>query len=89
MWGDIMATPKPDYEARIPIAPNRKEAIKNLRMIADDIERGYSGFDCFVDYDFVHITQDIEAGAQNRKAKNDGPMKMVMTSQMPCGTVGG
>lgn len=59
-------SPTPKHEIPCPPTPQRAKAIKNLRMIADDLERGYDGFDCFVDYDFAHITEDIEAGKNER-----------------------
>ena len=59
--------PEPAYHIPAPITPQRAEAIKNLRMIADDIERGYGGFNCFVGYDFMNITDDIMEGQRRRQ----------------------
>jgi len=35
-------------------------------MIADDIERGYGGFNYFVGYDFINITDDVLEGQRKR-----------------------
>jgi hypothetical protein len=51
-----------------PPTPERAEAIKNLRMIADDIEKGYGGFNFLVGYDFVNLPLDIISGESKRKA---------------------
>lgn len=61
--------PKPDHEIPCPPTPQRAEAIKNLRMIADDIEQGYGGFNFFVGYDFINISDDIMSAEKRRKAE--------------------
>jgi len=73
MWGDIMA-PKPDHDVSCPpmvASQTRKEAIKNLRMIANDLERGYDGFNYFIGYDFINITDDILSGEKRRKLSGE------------------
>jgi hypothetical protein len=74
--------PKSEHEIPVPLRPERAKVIKNLRMIADDIERGYDGFDCFIGYDFINITDDIRDGEAKRNErsvtlKDDNPLKNI------------
>jgi hypothetical protein len=64
--GSPCGAPKPSYGIPCPPTPQRAAAIKNLRMIADDIKRGYGGFDYFVGYDFINITDDVLEGQRKR-----------------------
>jgi len=62
----LCTAPPPDHEVHCPPTPKQAIAIKNLRMIANDIENGSDCFNCFIGYDFSRITEDIKAGNQNR-----------------------
>jgi hypothetical protein len=63
--------PKPMHDIPAPPTPERAKAIKNLRMIADDLERGCGGFNYFIGYDFINITDDIINGENRRKSSGE------------------
>lgn len=66
-----MPAPRPTHEIPCPPTPRRAKAIKNLRMIADDLERGYDGFGFLVEYDFINLPFDITEGEKRRKQSGE------------------
>lgn len=66
-----MSIPRPTHEVQCPPTPQRAKAIKNMRMIADDIERGYDGFDFLAGYDFINLPFDISEGEKRRKQNSE------------------
>ena len=67
----ICRPPLPDHEIHCPPTPKQSIAIKNLRMIANDIENGFDGFNFLLGYDFCNLPFDIEEGKNRREKTNE------------------
>jgi len=67
----IAPTPYAPPPLRCPPTPKQSIAIKNLRMIANDIENGFDGFNFLLGYDFCNMPFDIEEGKNRREKTNE------------------
>ena len=63
----LCTAPPPDHEVHCPPTPKQAIAIKNLRMIANDIENGADSFNFLLDYDFCNLPFDIAEGEKRRE----------------------